>query len=445
LIFAVFPLIDLVAGIDWRNPSDEVIAHLEQDPYYRWCLYAFLPLQYAGLVFAAYLWTRADLTAVDKLGLALTVGMVAGIGINAAHELGHKRTTIEKRLAKVALAQSAYGHFFVEHNRGHHVRVSTLEDPASARYGESFWRFLPRTVAGSLRSAWGLERRRLRGAGFRTFSWRNDVLSAWFLTALLFAALTVGFGTEILPYLLIQAAVGAALLEVVNYLEHWGLLRERRPDGRYEIVRPEHSWNSNNVASNVLLYHLQRHSDHHANPLRRYQALRHVEEAPQLPTGLRRDDRARGAAAGLATGDGAAIAGALRRRPGAGEQVAVAARFVQAVWRDAGLTEWAGAEGGTGAGGLAVRSEPAGHGCSRRRPRRLPVVSLTVYGPFGPDPSYAMCSTRDVAYTRQACPGSSPGPPPANPSATRFKLPRLARPLPADHRRAGCAPVSDNG
>ena len=113
----------------------------------------------------------------------------------------------------------------------------------------------------------------------------NDILGAWAMTVVLFAALTIAFGPVVLPYLLLQAVLGFSMLEVVNYLEHYGLLRQRREDGRYERTAPEHSWNSNNVASNVLLYHLQRHSDHHANPIRRYQALRHVDEAPQLPTG----------------------------------------------------------------------------------------------------------------------------------------------------------------
>ena len=114
---------------------------------------------------------------------------------------------------------------------------------------------------------------------------RNDILNAWAMSLVLFAGLAIAFGTVVLPYLLIQAVVGFSLLEVVNYLEHYGLLRSHREDGRYERTRPEHSWNSNNTVSNVLLYHLQRHSDHHANPVRRYQALRHVDEAPQLPTG----------------------------------------------------------------------------------------------------------------------------------------------------------------
>jgi len=207
------------------------------------------------------------------------------VAINTAHELGHKREQLERRLSRIALAQSGYGHFYVEHNHGHHIRVATPEDPASSRMGESFWRFLPRAVAGSLRSAWHLERRRLERRGRRALSRHNDVLTSWALTVVLFTALSVGFGAVVLPYLLLQAVLGFCLLETVNYLEHYGLLRRRRSDGRYERVSPRHSWNSNNTVSNLFLFQLQRHSDHHANPLRRYQTLRHFDDAPQLPSG----------------------------------------------------------------------------------------------------------------------------------------------------------------
>ena len=285
IVFGLFPLLDLAIGMDARNPPDDVIKWLEQDRYYRWCTYAYIPLQYAGLVLAAWLFASSSLSVLDKIGLALTVGMVSGVAINTAHELGHKRASLERWLSRVALAQSGYGHFFIEHNRGHHVRVATPEDPASSRLGESFYRFLPRTVLGSLRSSWELERTRLARLDSSPWTYRNDILSAWAMTAVLFGALAAVFGPVVLPYLALQAVIGFSLLEVVNYLEHYGLLRQRREDGRYERTRPEHSWNSNSAASNVLLYHLQRHSDHHANPVRRYQALRHVEEAPQLPTG----------------------------------------------------------------------------------------------------------------------------------------------------------------
>jgi alkane 1-monooxygenase len=283
LVFGIFPLLDLAVGMDRRNPPEEVIKWLEQDRYYRWCTYAYIPVQYGGLVLACWLFSRSSLSVLDKVGLALTVGMVSGIAINTAHELGHKRASLERWLSRVALAQSGYGHFFIEHNRGHHVRVATPEDPASSRLGESFWAFWPRTVTGSLRSAWELERTRLARLESSMWTPRNDILTAWAMTVVLFGALTAIFGLVVLPFLVIQAVIGFSLLEVVNYLEHYGLLRQRREDGRYERTRPEHSWNSNSTASNVLLYHLQRHSDHHANPVRRYQALRHVKEAPQLP------------------------------------------------------------------------------------------------------------------------------------------------------------------
>jgi alkane 1-monooxygenase len=285
LVFGLFPFLDHAIGKDSSNPPDSAIKWLERDPYYRWCTYAFIPLQYGSLLLACRLWANGDLSLLESIGLAMTIAMVSGIAINTAHELGHKRKSHERWLSKVALAQTGYGHFFVEHNRGHHVRVSTPEDPASSKLGESFWAFLPRTVVGSLRSALHLERERLADAGERFLSPRNDVLNAWAMTVVLFGALLAAFGVEILPWLAIQAVVGFSLLEVVNYLEHYGLLREKRDDGRYERTRPEHSWNSDNVASNVFLYHLQRHSDHHANPMRRYQALRHYDGLPELPSG----------------------------------------------------------------------------------------------------------------------------------------------------------------
>ncbi len=285
LVFGIFSLLDVIVGMDAANPPDSVIKWLEQDRYYRWCTYIFIPVQYAGLVFACWQWAHGGLSTAEKIGLAFTMAMVSGIAINTAHELGHKRASLERWLSKVALAQSGYGHFFIEHNRGHHVRVATPEDPASARLGESFWAFLPRTLAGSLRSSWELEVERLSRTGSGPWTYKNDILNAWAMTVGLYVVLIAVFGWVVLPYLLIQSFVGASLLEVVNYLEHYGLLRQKREDGRFERTAPEHSWNSNNVASNVLLYHLQRHSDHHANPTRRYQALRHMDDAPQLPTG----------------------------------------------------------------------------------------------------------------------------------------------------------------
>ena len=284
-VFVGIPIVDALLGTEKGNPPDWATTQLENDRYYRILTYLYFPVQYAGFFFAAWLISTGDLSGWAQLGLALTVGTVGGVGINNAHELGHKKVKAERRLAKLVLAQTGYGHFVVEHNRGHHARVATPDDPASSRFGESFWRFLPRSVVGGARSAWRLEAARFTSRGQSPWTLRNDVLSAWLVTVALFAATIAIFGPVVIPFLVVQAVFGFSLLEVVNYLEHYGLLREQRPDGRYERVAPRHSWNSDHIATNLLLYGLERHSDHHANPTRRYQTLRTFEEAPQLPSG----------------------------------------------------------------------------------------------------------------------------------------------------------------
>ncbi|HSI26963.1 MAG TPA: alkane 1-monooxygenase [Aeromicrobium sp.] len=298
LFFVLIPILDLVMGTDPSNPPDEVLDALEKDRYYRWVTYLFIPLQILLFLWAAYLLGGGTLPGIDdpltwtqKLGLAISVGLLAGVGINTAHELGHKKEKVERWYARVALAQTAYGHFYIEHNRGHHVRVATPPDPASSRLGETIFEFLPRTVIGSFRSAWNLERTRLNRRGQSHWSLRNDLFNAWVFTPILWGAAIVmnallGLQTwQILPFLVVQAIIGIGLLETVNYLEHYGMRRQLLDSGRYERINASHSWNSNNVATNILLYHLQRHSDHHANPTRRYQALRDFKEAPVLPTG----------------------------------------------------------------------------------------------------------------------------------------------------------------
>ena len=289
LYYGVIPLTDLIAGYDSANPPEEIVESLEKDRYYRWVVYAYIPIQYVGFALAMYFLATSDsLSLIDKIGLTYSVGLVGGVAINTAHELGHKREELERWASKIALAQSFYGHFFIEHNRGHHVRVATPPDPASARMGENLYQFIPRTVWGSLKSAWHLEASRYKRKGQHPFHLGNHVLNAWLMSVVLWGGLIAWLGWEILPYLILQAIVAFTMLEIVNFLEHYGMLRQMvgpADKQRYERVTPAHSWNSNNVATNVLLYHLQRHSDHHANPTRRYQALRDFREAPVLPTG----------------------------------------------------------------------------------------------------------------------------------------------------------------
>ncbi len=285
LIHAIIPLADVIVGRDDSNPPDSAMADLDQDPYYRWITYVFLPLQYAAHGLLAYQYAKRDLPWYNRLGIAMTAGIGSGIAINTAHELGHKSDRLNRTLARISLAPAAYGHFAIEHNFGHHRWVATPRDPASSQYNESFWQFLPRTVLHGLRSAIAIETERLARRDKPFWHKDNELLQGWAMTALLYSTLYTAFGKKIIPFIGIQAVYGFSLLEVVNYLEHYGLLRAKDAQGRFERTKPEHSWNSNHTVTNLFLYQLQRHSDHHAHPSRSYQLLRHFEEAPQLPIG----------------------------------------------------------------------------------------------------------------------------------------------------------------
>ncbi|MES2090996.1 MAG: alkane 1-monooxygenase [Pseudomonadota bacterium] len=285
ILYGVIPAMDWIMGEDRNNPPAEAVAELEADRYYSWILYAFVPLQLSILALGGWLAVTHELPWYHLMGLAMSVGIINGFGINTAHELGHKKPKFDRWLARVALAPTVYGHFFVEHNRGHHKNVATPEDPASSRFGESFYAFLPRTVIGSVRSAWNLEAERLARQGKGVWHQDNENLQSWAMSVVLFGVMIAVLGWAVVPFLIIQAVYGFSLLEVVNYLEHYGLLRPKGADGRTVRCEPEHSWNSNHIVTNLFLYHLQRHSDHHANPTRHYQSLRHFENSPQLPSG----------------------------------------------------------------------------------------------------------------------------------------------------------------
>jgi alkane 1-monooxygenase len=285
VVYGLVPLLDQWLGEDPNNPPEDLLPALERDAWYRWLTWLAVPAVWATVCVAAWAAARGGMGPFGWLGLAVSAGWSSGAGINAAHELGHKKGSLERWLARFALAPACYGHFVVEHVRGHHRDVATPEDPASARFGESYYGFMAREIPGALRRAWQLERARLAGLGRRAFDSRNENLQAWSLSLIFWGGLLLTFGPAVLPFMLAQAVFAYSLLSAANYVEHYGLLRLRLPDGRYERPAPQHSWNSNRIVSNLLLYQLQRHSDHHAQPARRYQCLRHCAEAPQLPTG----------------------------------------------------------------------------------------------------------------------------------------------------------------
>ncbi len=286
IFFGAVPLIDwLIGRNDAPSPPDK-LARLERSAFFHCVLVAYVPLHLGLILWGAYVVGGGELAPWQALGLTLSIGLVTGgIGITIAHELGHKRSWLERSLARALLYAVSYGHFTIEHNRGHHQRVATREDPASARYGESYWAFLPRTLAGSYAHAWRLEVARLTPLGLPWWHWRNEMLWATLLPPALGAALGAAFGPLAAAYFFGQSAMAIALLEAVNYVEHYGLERARLPDGRYEPVSERHSWDANEVLSNSFLIHLQRHSDHHLNPLRPYSALQPRNDSPKLPTG----------------------------------------------------------------------------------------------------------------------------------------------------------------
>lgn len=285
LVHGIIPALDKMVGTDTSNPPSTAVDQLEKDKYYSAIVKAFIPAQYAATFLGAWLAGRKNTPASDYLGLTLTVGAINGIAINTGHELSHKHDRLDRILSMVALAPTGYTHFAVEHPYGHHKRVATPEDPASSRMGESFWKFLPRTVIGGFKSAYDIEKRRLERKGKSFWCLENELLQGWAMSAGVFAAAAVVGGRRSIPFLVGQAAYGASLLEVINYVEHYGLKRRQDENGKYERTQPEHSWNSNQVVTNLFLYQLQRHSDHHAHPTRSFQALRHFEDAPQLPSG----------------------------------------------------------------------------------------------------------------------------------------------------------------
>ena len=285
LVHGVIPALDRLIGEDTSNPPESAIKELENDKYYNLIAKAFIPSQYALTIMGAWLATRKNVPMLDRIGLTASVGALNGIAIVTGHELGHKHESHNRIGAMLALAPTFYTHFAVEHNSGHHKRVSTPEDPASSRLGESFWKFLPRTVIGGFKSAVEIETKRLERKGKGFWCVENELLQGWAITAGFVGVTTAICGKGAIPFLVAQGAYGASLLEVVNYIEHYGLLRQKDENGKYERTMPEHSWNSNYVVTNLVIYQLQRHSDHHAYPMRSFQALRHFEDSPQLPGG----------------------------------------------------------------------------------------------------------------------------------------------------------------
>lgn len=286
LAFGIIPVSEQLVGGSAANLSEAEEAKKLASPFFDLLLYLNLPILY-GLLFLYFkTMTEGSPHLWEMLGITLSLGITVGsLGINVAHELGHRQTRYETLMAKLMLATALYTHFNIEHNRGHHRWVATDEDPSSARPGESLYHFWVRSVVGAYRKAWKLENDRLRQEGKAVLSIHNEMI--WFqLGHLAYLSLVWWlFGWVGLCCAITVAILGFLLLETVNYIEHYGLRRKRLPNGFYETVSPRHSWNSDHELGRIFLYELTRHSDHHYKATRKYQVLRHFDESPQLPHG----------------------------------------------------------------------------------------------------------------------------------------------------------------
>ena len=287
LIFYYFfvPLLDFLIGEDTSNPPESSIEALEADDYYRWITYATIPILWVAVIFNCIFLCTYSLNVFEWTATVISTGSVLGFGLNVSHELGHKLQIVPRKIALFNTALGAYGHFSIEHNRGHHRHVSTPEDPASSKMGENIYQFACREMPGAALRAWRLEADRLQRQNKSVWHFENEILQALCLTTLVYGCLIGLYGFDMVLVLIPVAIWGAFQLTSANYVEHYGIQRLKTVKGNYENCQPHHSWNSNHLVSNLVLFQLQRHSDHHAHPGRSYQSLRDFPELPRLPSG----------------------------------------------------------------------------------------------------------------------------------------------------------------
>ena len=275
--YLVLPMVDFLVGTDKNNPPEELVSQLEADPHYNRLLMLCIPAHFIALVAGAWLAGTQDLSWGFFIVFAAVMGIYSGSSINTAHEIGHKTTKRERFLSRLTLAVTGYGHFCIEHNLGHHRDVATPEDPASSRMGETIYRFALREIPGAAKRGWREETKRLQRRGLKVFSLDNHILQSYLMTLMLQGSLVIVFGWELIIFFLIHNLFAWLQLTSANYIEHYGLLRAKKSNGKYERCQPHY-------VSNLLLFQLQRHSDHHANASRSYQCLRSLEKLPELPT-----------------------------------------------------------------------------------------------------------------------------------------------------------------
>ncbi|MTJ04753.1 MAG: alkane 1-monooxygenase [Sediminimonas qiaohouensis] len=282
-----FSALDAILGLNLENADPETDE--DQLTWYRAITLIWAPLQFITLFGLIWYVPRAEhLGALETIVLFFGVGVITGtVGIPYSHELMHQTNRLERGLADFLMAMVLYSHFRSEHLLVHHVHVGTPRDAVTARYNEGFHRYFRRVLRESLISAFRAEAARLERKGRPWTDWANPFWRYWALqAAMLLLALLLGGWIGLLLFVW-QAFIAIWQLELTNYVEHYALTRKHLGDGKYEHVKPHHSWNAAHKASNWLLINLQRHSDHHYKPNRRFPLLQNYTEAeaPQLPYG----------------------------------------------------------------------------------------------------------------------------------------------------------------
>ena len=288
LIYAwiFIPVVELLIKPRAENLSKTEEEMVKNDSLYDYWLYIIVLLQYVALFYFLQSMKDETLLWYETAGRIVTMGLLCGVfGINVAHELGHRIKPFEQILAKSLLLTSLYMHFFTEHNKGHHKNVATPQDPSSARYNEPVYLFYFRTVVLSYFSAWHIANDEVKKKGLPVLHWKNEMIQFHVIEIIFVGLIAYLFGWMITLYFISAATIGFLLLETVNYIEHYGLQRKETGEGKYERAMPEHSWNSDHTLGRLMLFELSRHSDHHYLASRKYQLLRHHDDAPQMPTG----------------------------------------------------------------------------------------------------------------------------------------------------------------
>lgn len=283
--FGFIPLLELFTSASTSNTGDTEKDSLTKKRIFDWMLYVNLPIIYGVLAITLYRATTVSLQTYELVGIIISTGIVLGTnGINVGHELGH-RNTYERFLGKALLLPSLYMHFYIEHNFGHHLKVATKEDPATAKFNQPVYLFWVTSTIGQYLSSWKIQRNLLNKNNSSFFSIKNDMLWYHLFIGIYLLSSFYFFGLLGFYIAFFSGIVGFLLLETINYIEHYGLRRHKTNSGRYERVREIHSWNSNHALGRIMLYELTRHSDHHHRASKKYQLLDHHDESPQLPFG----------------------------------------------------------------------------------------------------------------------------------------------------------------